>query len=478
MINGKQYVDRIDSLNSEIWIEGKRCTEQLSKSSPFKGIIASKAALYDYQCLPSNRDLFWREDKGGHKYGFSYSQPQSVEDLIKRRRATQQWAKLNAGLIGRPPDYMNTLIMTLGSASPYLSTGNKLFGENMKAIYELAKTKDLSITHTFVNPQINRSISQYLDDHTVTAAKVIEENNEGIVIHGARLLATQGGLTDELLVLPAGQSVDEALIYGFLLPTNTKGLRFLCRESYCYSESIFDHPLATRFEESDSIVVFDRVLVPWDRVFLYKDLQILSDLDSETGMYSFLQYQAVCRQVVKLEFLLGLSEAICDAISISEYEHVKLKMSEIISSLEIMKGLLVSAEINGEMNRYGTLVPDNKPLRTAINYFANTYPRLVEITQLLGASSLISLPIEKDFEAPIKKDLDNYLQGANIGALDRVQLFRVAWDLGMSAFGSRQTQFERFFFGDPIRLSTSFYNSYPKQDYHDLIQDFLNTYKK
>ncbi|WP_377887787.1 4-hydroxyphenylacetate 3-monooxygenase, oxygenase component [Alkalihalobacillus sp. R86527] len=478
MINGKQFVDRIDALQNEVWIEGKKCVDRLSESAPFKGIIASKAALYDYQCCPLQQDLFSCTAPDGKKYGFSYHQPQTVEDLKKRREATQGWARLNGGLIGRPPDYMNTLVMALGTASSHFSKGERPFGENMKALYELAKEKDLSITHTFVNPQVNRSISQYLDDSTITAAKVIEENKEGIVIHGAKLLATQGGLTDELLVLPSGQSLDESYIFGFMIPSNTKGLRFLCRESYRYRDSSFDHPLAARFEEVDSLVVFDHVLVPWDRVILYKDFQILSNLDAETGMHAFLQYQAVSRQIVKLEFLLGLGEAMCDAIQISEFEHVKLKMTEIIVSLEIMRALLLSSEVNSELNKHGTLVPDSKPLRTANNYFANTYPRLIEITQLLGASSMISLPTEGDFESQIKGDLGQYLQGANIGAMDRVKLFRVAWDLGMSAFGSRQTQFERFFFGDPIRLSTAFYNSYPKQAYHDRVQEFLDEDKK
>ncbi|MFP3442398.1 4-hydroxyphenylacetate 3-hydroxylase N-terminal domain-containing protein, partial [Pantoea sp. SIMBA_133] len=84
-----------------------------------------------------------------------------------------------------------------------------------KRLYEKAREKDLSITHTFINPQVNRSAGQYFDDTNVTAAKVIEEKEEGIVIKGARLLATQGGLTDELLVLPAGgYTLDDAYLFG------------------------------------------------------------------------------------------------------------------------------------------------------------------------------------------------------------------------------------------------------------------------
>ncbi len=480
MINGREYIERIDALQNEVWIEGGRCAGKLSELAPFKGILKSKAALYDYQCQPANQKLFrysTPDCKGD--YGFSYHQPTSVEDLTKRRLATQEWARLSAGLMGRSPDYMNTLLMTLGYAAPHFARDQKAFGDNIKRLYEKAREKDLSITHTFINPQVNRSVGQYFDDTNVTAAKVVEEKEEGIVIKGARLLATQGGLTDELLVLPAGgYTLDDAYLFGFMIPSNTKGLKFICRESFCYRDSRFDHPLASQFEEIDSIVVFEDVLVPWECVFLYKDAQIVGEMEEATGLYTFLQFQAVCRQVVKVEYILGLCELMGEAIQIQEYEHIKLKMSEIITTLEIMKALLIASEVNSRLNQFGTLVPESQPLKAAIQYFSGVYPRLIEIIQLLGASGLISIPTEKDFNSSIQEDLAKYLQGANINAKERVQLFRMAWDFGMSAFGSRQTQFERFFFGDPIRLSTIHYNRYFTQPYVDMIQAFLKEREK
>ncbi len=480
MINGEEYIERIDALQNEVWIEGGKCSGKLSELAPFKGIIKSKAVLYDYQCQPENQKLFqYSTPDRKVDYGFSYHQPTTVEDLTKRRLATQEWARLSAGLMGRSPDYMNTLLMTLGMAAPHFAQDQKAFGDNIKRLYEKARAEDLSITHTFINPQVNRSVGQYFDDTNVTAAKVIEENKEGIVIQGARLLATQGGLTDELLVLPAGgYTLDDSYLFGFMIPSDTKGLKFLCRESFCYRDSRFDHPLASQFEEIDSIVVFDHVLVPWECVFLYKNVKIVGDMEEATGMYAFLQFQSVCRQVVKVEYILGLCELMGEAIQIQEYEHIKLKMSEIITTLEIMKALLIASEVNSQANQYGTLVPESQPLKAAIQYFPSVYPRLIEIIQLLGASGLISIPTEKDFDSDIQEDLARYLQGANINAKERVQLFRMAWDLGMSAFGSRQTQFERFFFGDPIRLSAIHYNRYYTQPYVDMVQAFLNNLEK
>jgi 4-hydroxyphenylacetate 3-monooxygenase len=92
---------------------------------------------------------------------------------------------------------------------------------------------------------------------------------------------------------------------------------------------------------------------------------------------------------------------------------------------------------------------------------------------MIGASGMVSLPTEKDFASDLREDLNQYLQGANKPAKDRVKLFRLAWDLTMSPFGTRQSHYERYFFGDPIRLTSNLYKNFPKGEFVKNISDFL-----
>lgn len=101
------------------------------------------------------------------------------------------------------------------------------------------------------------------------------------------------------------------------------------------------------------------------------------------------------------------------------------------------------------------------------------YPRLTEIVQLLGSSGMVSIPTEDGFNSEIREDLDHYLQSKTKNAEDRVKLFRLAWDLTMSPFGTRQTQYERFFFGNPIRLSSDLYSSYDTEKFVRWVHGFL-----
>lgn len=85
----------------------------------------------------------------------------------------------------------------------------------------------------------------------------------------------------------------------------------------------------------------------------------------------------------------------------------------------------------------------------------------------------MSIPTEKDFQSELKDELNTYLQSSTTDGFNRVKLFRLAWDLSMSAFGTRQTLYERFFFGDPVRLAGTLYSKYDSDSYVKRVKDFL-----
>lgn len=472
IVNGKTYLSRISGLSTEIWLDGEK-VQDLSNHPAFKGILHSKASLYDLQCQPNlKEEMTFLSPLSGDSIGMSYLQPKTKEDLRRRRKMIERWAKETAGMMGRSPDYLNTVIMSFATSASLLEGKENCYPKHIQSLYEAAREKDLSFTHTFITPQVNRS-SMYLEySNEPISAQIIEKNNKGLIIKGARLLATQGGLTDELLVFGAPRFVKEEA-FAFAIPSDTKGVRFLCRESYVGGESTIDYPLSSRFEEMDSIVVFDNVLVPWERVFFHEDLETANMFLSQSSFNSFAYHQVITRQIVKTEFILGLAENMINTINVGEYQHIQEKMAEIIIGLETLKALIEKAENDALLNDQGFMIPNKTILLVASNIFPKIYPRFSEILQLIGASGLVSLPTEKMFHSEVGKDLNQYLQATCRSADERNKIFRLAWDLTMSSFGTRQTQYERYFFGDPVRLSGFLYNNYPKSDYVERINEFL-----
>ena len=161
--------------------------------------------------------------------------------------------------------------MALGEAQRWFAQADPAFGENIRRYYEKVREEDLLTTHTLIPPQANRSVgaAQQVDGRTL-GAHVVTEDDNGIVIRGARMLATIGPIADELLVFPStvlkGTPEDAPYSFAFAINCDAPGLRFVCREGMDYGRSHFDHPLASRFEEMDALVVFDDVHVPWERV--------------------------------------------------------------------------------------------------------------------------------------------------------------------------------------------------------------------
>lgn len=476
ILNGKDFIDRLNKLENEIWFDGEKINEKISEHPAFKGVLKAKASLYDLQNEPAlNKEMsFFLPDKE-EPVGLSYLQPKTKEDLKKRRKMMEHWAKITHGMMGRSPDYMNTVVMSFASSSAILKDRENCFPENILSLYERAMEHDLSFTHTFITPQVNRSQVYLGFSNEPISAKVVDRNEKGLVIKGARLLATQGGLTDEVLVFSAPRVFfDPSEAFAFSIPSNTKGLKFICREPFVGGDSSFNHPLSSRYEEMDSIVVFDNVLVPWDRVFYYDNVEAATDFLLQSSFYQFAYHQVVTRQIVKTEFTLGVAQLIVKTINVGEYQHIQEKLSEIIIGLETMKALLEKSENDAELDEWGYMRPSMIPLQVASNIFPKIYPRFSEIIQLIGASGMVSLPTEKAFDSEIRVELDQYLQADSMNAVDRVKLFRLAWDLTMSSFGTRQTQYERYFFGDPVKLSSNLYRNYLKDQHVEEIIEFLN----
>ncbi|QST01129.1 4-hydroxyphenylacetate 3-monooxygenase, oxygenase component [Pontibacillus sp. ALD_SL1] len=474
---GDQYIERIRKAKNNVYIGGERVEDPTTHPS-FKNVVKSMAHLYDLQY--ENQDkMLYTSPTSGDKVGMTFMRPESIEDLIKRREAITEWAKATGGMMGRSPDYLNAEVMAMGTATDLFAEADPMFAENARNYYEYCRENDISLTHTLIHPQVNRAKAQHEQKDANNALHLVEKRKDGIIVDGIRLLATQGGITDEILVFPStvkkSGELDDPYSLAFAVPNNTEGLKFISRESFDYGKNEWDHPLSSRFEEGDAIVSFENVFVPWERVFVCENSSICNRTFGETGAVVHMSHQVVSKNVVKTEFLLGIILQVMDAIGIDQFQHVKDKGTEVMLTLETMKSHLYKAEHNAKLDKWGTMTPDFEALNAARNWYPRVYPRITEILRILGASGLMGIPTEADFQhEEIGPIINRAMQGKNLDGFERVQLFRLAWDATLSAFGSRQAHYEYYFFGDPIKMGMTYFDQYDKDPYKDFVQDFLN----
>ena len=462
----------------EIWLDGERVKDVTRDPRLARG-IRSIAALYDLQLEPSRvAEMTYISPTSGERVGLSHIQPRSIDDLVRRRNMIKTWAEWSGGMLGRSPDYLNAMVMGCAANADYFANNDPSYARNIQRYYELVREQDLCLTHTLVAPQVNRSVHPDQQAGGAVALRVIDETDSGLVLSGARILATLAPASDELFVAPAPSrsyaGAGNPRAFAFAIPVATPGLRFICRESFDVGRSSFDHPLGSRFEEMDCTAVFDRVLVPWERVFLYGDQEYCAALFRDTNVFNHAIHQFLTKNWAKAEFVLGVATLVAEAIGIAEALHVQRLLGEMLHATLTLRAFIRAAEADATPGPGGVWAPDTETLLTARSLFPEVYPRMVEILQILGSSGLANIPSQASVESPaLVEDIERFYQGATLGGTERIRLFRLAWDIACSSFGGRQVLYERYFAGDFYRNVAVHYVNHDKRPYTRRVEAFL-----
>jgi 4-hydroxyphenylacetate 3-monooxygenase len=279
-----------------IHIDGERVTD-VTQDPRFAGAAQSLADLYDMQHDPTLAPRMTSASPvDGAPVGLSFIEPRSAADLVRRREMVKLWMDATCGMLGRSPDFMNVFLTGLASAADTFGDKDARFADNLRAYYAFVRDNDLCLTHTLVNPQVDRSKPVERQDKDL-AAKIVKETSEGIVIRGARMVSTLAAYANELLVMPsthlAVNKEAEPYAFGFAVPVDAPGLMFVCRPSVIYQNaaSPLDHPLSSRFDETDAMAVFEDVLVPWERIFIHRDPEMCNGLYDRTGAMPQIMHQ-------------------------------------------------------------------------------------------------------------------------------------------------------------------------------------------
>jgi 4-hydroxyphenylacetate 3-monooxygenase len=475
---GQQYLTGLREQGREVWLAGERVKDVTTHPGLASGARAI-AALYDLQCEDRMRaEMTYTSPKTGDALGLSFIIPKTIDDLERRRVMMLNWARSTCGMMGRSPDFMNVHFAAWAGAADYFGAGKKEYGENMRRYHEYISENDLVLTHSLINLQRSRTVSGMFNLEEGTALQAVRETSAGVIVRGARVLATLGPFADEIAVysprLGRHTESHSPFALNFSIPCGTPGLRFLCRDSFDYGKSHFDHPLGSRFEEMDCVVFFDDVLVPWERIFVYGDVDRLNEAPNETNSSAHTAHQGAAKNLAKCELVLGVALLMTETLGTTQLPHTQERIGELIMYTELMRACIRAGEADAKLNQFGVMTPASLPVETTRNLFMTAYPKMAEILQLLGSSSLMMLPTEKDFASPLRPEIDQYLATDKSNARDRVKLFHLAWDIACSSFGQRQVLYERFFASDPLTRARALASTYPKQAVMDRVVEFLN----
>ena len=436
----------------EVWVDGERVRDVVSHPK-LCGAAHALAEIYDLQHVHKETCLM-PDPETGEPIPVSHMIPKSRADLAKRAKALRAVAEYSVGLMGRTPDYMNvTYAGFAGRPDEWGAHGNEAGAERLIAYQKFLRRGDISLTHTIVQPTVDKALGDAPAAGNEQALRKVGETEHGIVVRGARVLATLAPFADEIAVYPAlplPQGSD-AYALSFCIPMSTPGLKFLCRDSFSAPGSRFDYPLSSRFDEQDAFVIFDDVEVPRERLFIDCNLKSYNTVMSTSWTANAYQ-QTMIRASVKLDFAWGVALRMSAAINAADPETMRL-IGEVWSYAELTRLAVIAAESEAQEWPSGLWTCARGPLHVLRGILPIWFPRVNEILRLIGSHNVFCAPTAAQMaDQELRPLIDRYLPGAKgMPAEERIRIFRLAWDFAGSALASRNEQYERFYLASSAR---------------------------
>jgi 4-hydroxyphenylacetate 3-monooxygenase oxygenase component len=473
---GAQYLEGLSGGGREIWLRGEKITDPLEHPE-LKGAALSLARVFDVQHEHAEEMLAPSPEHPDRLVNVTHLIPRSAEEIARRRRAFELVAALSGGTMGRTPDYLNvTFACFAGRSDVWARRGNEQGAANLVAYQAYMRDHDLSTTHALMNPQVDRSKPEAEQAMGQVSLHKVADSATGIVVRGARMLATLAPFADELLIYPGSdiRPQDGRYALSFAVPIATPGLRFICRDSYSKQRDPYDYPLSARFDEMDAVVIFDDLEVPRERVFLDGDSVGYSEVITDTGWRAHIMHQAFTRAWVKLCFAFGLGHMLANATGVVRFDHIQEKLGQIWNMSELARSAIIAAEAGATVDEAGVMSPDERPFIALRGELPKWLPRANEYLQLIGGGGFMATPSRLDVEGPLREQIEQYFQSAGAEAPRRIRLFRLAWDFLGSELGGRGELYERFYLSDSWRMTALAYNLADKSFPESLVEQFLD----
>jgi 4-hydroxyphenylacetate 3-monooxygenase len=422
----------------------------------FARAAATVASLYDRQAIHAaqGQDATVARWDGGQ-----WLLSRDIDELRRRRRHIEAWANVHRGFMGRTPDMGASMLCGMVMGADTLRAHEQRGTESLVEFYHHASREDLFIAHAIIPPQWRTGMGAQAQ----RGLAIVEHRNDGIVLSGVRSLATGALLANEIFVSSIRPLAPDQHREAFaaMVPPNASGLRILARDSFELTANCrHDAPLSWQFDETDALLHFEAVFVPWERVFFHGKPELCRLQYFATPAHVLQNYQAQIRLLVKLRFMLTLAHRVADLNGVAQVSSVQEKLGKLGAELTMLEAGLTAMEVHGE--QLGPwYVPSPRFLYAGMATSQPLYGRCVDLLRDLAGASGVGTPTAASFENEELRHIYQLISGGDLNAFqERARLFRLLQDIVGSAFGGRHEQYERFYAGSSQVVAQNAYQSF------------------
>ncbi len=458
---GEEYREKIrDGRN--VWINGEK-VKDVTTHPAFKPIVDVRARIFDMAHEDDFRDIMSYVDEGTNEpNAIGLRLPKVQQDWHDKRRAVDTVMYEIGGVVTRVGDETVGEMWSLWDGADVLNEVDPQFSKNIEAHVYRVLHQDIFHVSGNTDPKGDRS-KRPQDQDPDMLLHVVKETDQGIVVRGAKY-ETAAAYAEQAFVKPtiANWGDDKLSDYavGFIQDMGDPKLKFICRTGFAGRAPEADYPLSNRFDEVDTLLIFDDVLVPWENVLFYRHTHAASFIRSTLHRYS--AYAFVQRLQTLADMMIGVALHNVRQTGLDKQPAVREKLAQLAIYRETINAHLTGAIALAKQSPAGLLMPDPSLLYTGRVQAVANYPAMVHLARELCGGQICVTPDHASFVDPeIKPWLDKYYSvNEDWQAEDRRKLLAFGRDLLNSDYAGHRITFELFAQSPPFAHLNAVYNNF------------------
>jgi 4-hydroxyphenylacetate 3-monooxygenase len=427
-----------------VYMNGERIKDVTVHPS-FKPLVDIRARIYDLQHDPATRHLMtYQED--GEAHAINNKLPISQQDWWDKRRATDTVLEDVGGVVTRVGDETVGEMWSLFDGQDVLNEVDPQFSKNIRDhIFKVLHSDPFHVSAN-TDPKGDRSKAPQDQDPDMLL-HVVKETDAGIVVRGAKY-ETAAAYANQAFTKPTianwGDAAYSDYAVGFICDLNSPRLKFICRTGFAGRAPADDYPLSNRFDEVDTLVIFDDVLIPWENVLFYRHTKAAIFIRATLHRYSAFAF--VQRNLKLADMLIGAALFNVRQTGLEKQQAVQEKLSQLAIYREGINAHLTAAIALPERSPGGLMMPNQSLLYTGRVLACSQLHEMMHLARELCGGQICVTPDKAAFDdAETSPWLQKYYTiNEHWVADDRRKLLAFARDLLNSDYAGHRLTFQLF----------------------------------
>lgn len=468
---GDEYRESIRD-GREVYIDGERVAD-VTTHPAFRPIVDVRARIYDMAHDAATQDVMTYVDAAtGERSAVALRPPHTQADWQAKRTAVDTVLSDIGGVVIRVGDETIGEMWSLADGEDVLNEVDPRFAANIRRHMAQAVHADPFHVSANTDPKGDRS-KRPQDQDPDMLLHVVRETGSGIVVRGAKY-ETAAAYANQAFAKPTIANWGDAELsdyaVGFIVNMGARGLKHICRTGFAGRAPAGDYPLANRFDEVDSLVIFDDVEIPWEDVLFYRHTRAATFIRATLHRYSAFPF---VQRVERLaDMLIGAALFNVKQTGLERQQAVQEKLATLACYRETINAHLTAAIATAQPSPGGLLMPNQSLLYAGRVHALSKLPEAMHIARELCGGQICLTPDTATFEHPEAGPwLEKYYTiNDDWVAEDRRRLLAFARDLLNSDYAGHRLTFELFAQSPPFAQLAAVYRSFDWEGPLDVVR--------